>query len=502
MRAKVVVPSVVAAGEKFAVRMEIQGAIRELPDGEYNVGLYQQVYKDRTAADFRGTMIVSADESSGFSPVEHEFSSDDAGLYNFEGVSFSQPGIYWLRARSDDLRVCGESNPIQVESAAPELRIFWGDIHQHSIFSDGLRSPEENSLFARNVSFLDLFALTDHDTLGGARQLSPEQWEQIQEQTRKFNQPGRFVTLLGYEWTNFPSVKSDTYYGHRNVYFAGDTAPLFSSGHPESDTPEKLWAKLQGHDAITIPHHPAARPFPGNWDYGGNSREPLVEIYSVWGNSEMLASKMPASQGNPRPVQFGGLEVAGSHVQDALARGYRYGFTASSDGHDGRPGESLDRERTQTGPGDRRPVGLELLYPQGLMAVSAKELSREAIWQAMLARRTYATTGPRIILDFRVNDHLMGEEFAADSPQMPRQVWVQAVGTRAIARIEIVKNGAVLCAEGFSEPVAELEFVDQSPITGTDYYYARITQADGEYAWSSPVWCDAPTSKQGVTTRP
>ena len=52
----------------------------------------------------------------------------------------------------------------------------------------------------------------------------------------------------------------------------------------------------------------------------------------------------------------------------------------------------------------------------GLAAVRAPALTREAIFDALHARRTYGTTGQRILLDFRVNDAPMGSEIALEAP--------------------------------------------------------------------------------------
>ena len=84
-----------------------------------------------------------------------------------------------------------------------------------------------------------------------------------------------------------------------------------------------------------------------------------------------------------------------------MNKGYRLGFVGGSDTHITRPG-SIIKE-----PGKPFPY-----KESGLTAVYAKELSREAILDALKHRRCYATTGHRIIVEFSINGHFMGEEFA------------------------------------------------------------------------------------------
>ena len=73
--------------------------------------------------------------------------------------------------------------------------------------------------YARDVAALDVVALTDHDHWGSLfLDEHPELWERIQRaHGATSTSPGRFVTVLGYEWTNW-------IYGHRHVLYFGDDA--------------------------------------------------------------------------------------------------------------------------------------------------------------------------------------------------------------------------------------------------------------------------------------
>ena len=121
-------------------------------------------------------------------------------------------------------------------------------------------------------------------------------------------------------------------------------------------------------------------------------------------------------------------------------------------------------------------------------------LTRDAIFDALYERRTYATTGARILLDFRVNGAPMGSEAVArDAPRLE----LTAHGRAPIERIEILRHSA---ADGFRaihdlRPDA-LDFAwagIDSGFRDEAIYYVRLQergQVRGRVvmAWSSPVW--------------
>ena len=72
----------------------------------------------------------------------------------------------------------------------------------------------------------------------------------------------------------------------------------------------------------------------------------------------------------------------------------------------------------------------------GVAAVRAPELTREAVFDALYGRRTYGTTGARILLDFTVDGAPMGSEITADGP--PR-LHVEAHGTDVIESVQILR---------------------------------------------------------------
>lgn len=290
---------------------------------------------------------------------------------------------------------------------------FWGEIHTHTALSDGNGSPEENVDIAR--SHLDFWAMADHviDSevfsaeylVSKGKPLLPENWPRVQELCRTNEDPGHFIPILGYEWTNYQ-------YGHHNVYYLDYDQPLRMP-----PTLPQLYRSLSGVDAFVIPHHTG---YPvgmcgKNWDYHDEVLSPFVEIYSLHGSSEEHEGIEPILTSG----SWMGPGGDGGSVQEGLARGYKLGIMASSDSHAEHPGA----------------------YDCGLIAAYADELTRTALWGAMRSRQIYGVTGDRILLDFRLNGHPMGSVLKqADT----RTLDISVVGWDRIDRIDIIKNNTIL----------------------------------------------------------
>jgi hypothetical protein len=378
----------------------------------------------------------------------------DLGRKTVEATA-REPGVFRLRARGPG-GLEAESNPLVVTPTGP--RILWGDLHGHSALSDGTGTPEDYFRYARDVSALDIIALTDHDHWGiEPLSMTPELWEEIKRQTRRFHQPGRFVTLLGYEWTSW-------IHGHRHVLYFEDDGEVFSSVDPEYESPLQLWKALEGRRALTFAHHSAGGPIQTNWDIPPDPLfEPVTEIVSVHGSSEALDS--PGLIYSPVPGNF---------VRDTLDRGYRFGFIGSGDSHDGHPG--LPQLAASSG---------------GLAAIFSEERTREGVIGALRARQVYATNGPRIVLRVALGTHRMGSTIAVpESGSVTDELFVRVVATAPLEGVELIRSGGVVDAiltEGRLDVALQRIVEDLRP---GEYLYVRAVQEDGGVAWSSPIFLE------------
>ncbi|MGH0036709.1 MAG: CehA/McbA family metallohydrolase [Myxococcota bacterium] len=357
----------------------------------------------------------------------------------------------------DDDRVRAESNPLMVSASAP--RILWADLHGHSQLSDGTGRPDDFFRYARDVAGLDVAALTDHDHWGlRALDDRPALWSAITRSVRAHHEPGRFVALLGYEWTSW-------LHGHRHVLHFSDEGPVWSSLDPDTTDPAGLWRAIGERPALTFAHHSAGGPVATNWRFVPPPEiEPVTEVVSVHGSSEALDA--PGRIYDPQPGNF---------VRDILDRGVRFGFIGSGDSHDGHPG--LTHLASLQG---------------GLAAIFAEERTRDAVRQALLARRCYATNGPRIWLRTALDGRPMGSAVAARPADRVHRLDVVVLAPGEIERIEVVRSGEVAAridGEGQRSFAGELELPG---LAAGEYLYLRVVQRDGGAAWSSPFYADPP----------
>ena len=366
-------------------------------------------------------------------------------------ITLPAEGIYFFQMKGP-LGLGGKSNVTLCREGEPRLKLYFGDIHGHSSLSDGTGTPEDFYRFAREVMGLDIAALTDHADFGTIR-IEGEVWERIKRAANRDYTPGRFVTFLAFEWTNWK-------FGHRNVYYRDGDGPIFRSFDPESDTPGELWELIAPYEAMTVAHHVGGGPVATDWSIAPGPKEWLVEISSIHGSSEYYGAESCVY----RPVE-------GSFVRDALGRGYKLGIIGSGDTHDGHPG--------------RRSDGAPLT---GLVGVYSSELTREAVWEAFRGRRVYATSGPKIILNFRLADSPMGSEVDWPVSRGPVPVALRAVGCDEIRAVEIIRNGETVFSQEGEGVFTQLLVEDPSPPPGTSWYYAKVIQKDGNMAWSSPIW--------------
>jgi hypothetical protein len=422
-----------------------------------------------------------------------ELNSFEGGFITLDFL-VAAPGSYTVRATTAGLETA-ESNPVHISAGAVEEKLYWGDVHAHSEMSkDGM--GEEPFRYARDVSLLDFFALTDHHTnedgpFAQSTLLPAADWEAIQQDVRDYYEPGAFVTFLAFE----NSAASPS--GHQNVYYPTAEGPLILGGQLD-----ETWQAVSSYGAAIIQHHSGIiwhdRELPeflsrvyalfveGSWVYWGayvGVPRPALEIYSLHGQSEYYDPHDSLSYENcglglPREGRSQncktGVSKRGPHyARNAWANGLRMGVVAGSDDHRAQPGKA----------------------GAGLTAVRAGSLTREDIFAAINDRRTYATTGDRIILDFRINGAPMGSETAIRG--FP-EITVSVVGTAEVDSLQIMRyqlgTGAwEVLLEVCAQPREVNLSLEDTSFSSDTLYYVRLQQTNETHgrpvrAWSSPIW--------------
>ncbi len=402
----------------------------------------------RVAGEFEVRLQTAAEVSAAVT-----FELDARGLARLS-LPAAPPGVSrWVVGGPEGLSVT--TNPCSVSATGRGL--LWGDLHGHSLLSDGSGSVEQYYSYARDVAALDVAALTDHDHWGfEPLDDNPGVWEHIKDVTATFHEPGRFVTLPAYEWTSW-------LHGHRHVlHFGpgrGDELPFVSSLDDATRHPGDLWDALRGQPAITMAHHSGGGPVPTNWTWPPDAElEPVTEVMSVHGSSEALDS--------PRLIY---APLRGNFVRDVLDAGIRLGFVASGDSHDGHPG--LAQLASPAGNG-------------GLVAFVAAEHTRTGLLEALRERRTYATSGARMIVRCSLGGHTMGADVGPGNHDLRFVVY----GTGPLTSVELIRSGEVVAKSdggGHDELIGMLPVRD---LTAGEYLYLRVTQRDRHVAWTSPFF--------------
>ncbi len=288
-------------------------------------------------------------------------------------------------------------------------------------------------------------------------------WEGVVDTASRYNEPGTFTALNGYEWTTSTGGSNL----HRVVVFQDGSdrvKQVLPFGAFDSTDPEDLWAFMAGYEkntggrVLAIPHNPNlsngvmfAETVKGQAmtrDYAERRArwEPLLEVTQMKGDGESHPVLSPEDEfadfenwdksdifGAPKEdsmLQYeyarGALKV-GLRLEDKLgANPFKFGMIGSSDTHTSlsttrednyfgklphlEPTAKRFEEVVLRNPKDNSPLVYSWqMSASGLAAVWARENTREALFDAMARKEVYATSGSRITVRM-----FAGWDFKAD----------------------------------------------------------------------------------------
>lgn len=344
------------------------------------------------------------------------------------------------------------SERFTVEYNGKKFYVLWGELHTHSRWSESVEdlNPFDTYAFNRDMIGIDFMALTDHGYyLNFADRFNTRKLTDLQ------NCPNGFVSILGQETSSNRQIgKNGIGYGHWNIYYLNDQRFWIELADTTQNTPVTQWDALKRTeaDAFTIPHQiaDAANLTELDWSFHNDKYQPVAEIYQIRGSYEYLGCPWQARAG---------AKTSGCYYQDALKMGHHIGVIAASDHGGG----------------------------HGLTAVFVENPDRESIFRAIQNRRCYGTTEAYILLDFRVNGHLMGE--IVKDRGCIRTISARIEALRSLKEVVVFKNGNIVYQE--KAPIGKshsFKFTDNQMENAEDWYYLRAIQDDGKIAWSSPVW--------------
>lgn len=338
-----------------------------------------------------------------------------------DGLSATRPGNITIQIHDLDGNVLADSNPLRIEREA-SMAAYWGDLHAQSNETVGTNTARQYFEFGRDCAFLDICSHQANDF-----QISQCFWDELNRITAELNEPGKFVTIPGYEWSGNPAVGGD-----RNVYFQKENRPIRRCSHAlvddlsdvafDTPTANDLFTSLiNAKEDVVCYAHCGGRPADIKFAHDGRI-EHSVEIHSGHGSFEWI-------------------------LNDAFEMGYRVGVVCNSDGHRGRIGAYYP--------------GASHFVTGGLTCFLLPELTREAVFEGIRERHHYGTTGARIFLDITANfsspatifgddpalgpvtgnvanKAIMGDIVRSNNDSV--EFVVNVVGTTGIERVEI-RNG-------------------------------------------------------------
>jgi len=398
-----------------------------------------QKYSHLPAPTYRGTVEIALPGKA----IQHTFTPGDSGLASFTVDSVDTSAGFRVTVEDETRGLNARSNPFDSSFAPDGYNVYFGDLHLHSYESDGFTGQEQVLLNARDWMHLDFVAIQEHveDRLASLVAWTPEKWRTIHERYERYNEPGRFVTIGGYEFRSYCNLYCST-----DEYWQEWTQGLSDyseAGIPEREAMIAEWAKRDG------------------WLVGYHRLETLFEAL---GHVPTAAHLLQMSHCN-RPPEIGS--------EMFLERGDRIGFFGATDSHWGLP--------AMVCPGQPREG------QAGITGIFARELTRKGIFEALRARRCYATMGSRTLASFTMNDSFMGEECQLESGTK-RELSIRIVGNELIESVDIVRNGNAIKTILVGQEEARIEWADTEDLHGEVFYFSRTHLKDGRMIWTSPVY--------------
>lgn len=271
-----------------------------------------------------------------------------------------------------------------------------------------------------------------------------------------------FLALYGMEWGVINQG------GHLNIFNSDELLGWESNGRGElfadTATPRSdyaaLYTLMRRRGWVGQFNHPAHR---GQFVVGGVPLGFTEDGDEAMVLCEVMNSTAFSTNDSETETRRSNFEGACNRLLEA---GYHLAFSTNQDNHCANWGASYSN---RTG----------ILLPNGI------PLNRENFVAALKARRVFATMDKTAQLVFTANGRMMGERFVNRGPLTLQANFASNSGKKvaAVAIMEGVpgRNGTVT-------EVSNLATASFTPSPGAHFYYAKVTQEDGNILWSAPVW--------------
>jgi DNA/RNA endonuclease YhcR with UshA esterase domain len=307
---------------------------------------------------------------------------------------------------------------------------YWGDLHAHSTVSDGSGPPRMAYATARAAG-LHFFALTEHDSW-----LTQAEWDEIGSAARAATVDHAFVALRAFEFTS-PD-------GHVNAF---NTNTWVTHTDPNYDSLSKLYAWLGSQpNAFAQFNHPV-------WDRGGDFKNMAFHATGV----NVMALQEVGNNAHAVYDSFESMYIA------ALNRGWHIAPTNDSDNHD-------------------LSWGSDSSHRVGILAPA---LTPANVIEALRARRVFATEDSNLAVTLQANGAWMGSTIRAEQTINFTVTVTDPDGE--LWWLDLFDNGKVVLSQQYTNAAA---WTDRVKGSSSHYYFVRVTQIDGDRAYSAPIWTD------------
>lgn len=389
---------------------------------------------------------------------------------------------------------------------AQELRVFFGNLHSHTRYSDGSGLPTTAYKRAKQQAKLDFMAITEHNHKrceGVLREEDPRkdgimigkdhtlykgpQSSALIPQANNWTEDGKFVALYGQEYSAISRGN------HINVF---DVPEVIDVENGKFDKLVREWLPANkdttGKLAVVQFNHPAlfgndAKEY-GRDDFGSKAKW-IKEMDEVVSLIEIINGPSTTKGAGVEPA-----EIMEADYHQFLNLGFHISPTADQDNHFYTWGTAT-HART------------------GIIATS---LTKTNILEAMRARHTYATTDENLRIIVHVNGHLTGDRLAPppagsalsieislvddDEPEADYDIQVFSDIIGGTKEAEVIE---VFSIEG-NPAAGEVYTLDDLQYSGgKQYVFFKFIQyhehGNPDIAWTAPIWFDAETGGSAAT---
>ena len=350
----------------------------------------------------------------------------------------------------------------KIKDGTKEYSLFWADTHCHSNFSpDAEGEVDELIHFARDIAGINAVCIIDNDYYPH-KALTEAEWKIHQQFSTHFTKEGEFVVFPGWEYT-YHRKDLNPDFNHRCILYPRAGGKIFRRIDRNTNSDEKLFKKLKGTNVMCYPHHCSYKIIDSEVDRN-------VEVCSSWRVC---------------------IEEVNFTVK-ILQSGEKLGFIGSSDSHRAVPG-----------------------LGGALTGLFAEKLTPEGLFEAYKNRRTIATQGFFIFIDFKAGDTFIGGEGEISGyPDIKASI----KAPREIEFAEVLRDGKPIHKETPKNRECDFRFKDKNTQLGKHFYFLRVklvgdssfnidpaenslkphspdskyphnlARARGVFAWTSPVW--------------